>query len=1581
MEIASPTRKPEEKKSVQVNEPASVTEHQVEDDTVQKEGVPLFLRRSMLAGSPPPVQRQPLEEEDEELLQAKYYDHVVQRDCDECSDNIEEQDDTAIQTKLIVGPADDEYEREADAVADAIVDGESRVNVGVGGVDRPTIHRSCSACGTDSCSCSVNADEEQRLYRKASATKTASFASASVSQRISEQRGRGKPLPVQDRSYYESRFARDLSQVRIHDNNESTHLARDVQAHAFTLGNEIFFGSAGYDPGNQSGRRLVAHELTHVVQQTDSHTLKRDDDDVDTAVAETKAREVYDALNWLNATQRALSALAGHGGGMRGAIRTHFLRLYDRSLRSYLISQLDGDDLVRAYALLHASNSQGQHVAMALALIPLLTRDDEVFRLLYGTNLDGRHRLEEYYNGTFGRAGNGDEFIGYGTLKDDLIHDLSGWREQKSLALLNRDLTEADELYFDSVGINGTHEERVVSRLQRLWDTGPQALMQLKTDWNTYIKNDNNWSNEQWSTLNVRDAMDGELSGEYWELVRAILDGLERYETGTGVPVGPLSEEQNETLETNRLQVAEDTLDAATTGGYTGSGTNEEQVYRAVRELREIYMLRIERARESGDEQALADAQQAWETRRLSLVNTEIPAEMNEGTSAYIHTRLLLRGNLTRADELYIAGVDFDYQKVSSLVSKTWVEGGIEQLHREADRAVLDGTTQLRPSFDPNMLIPITRGHDAAQVIILLRQDYSNVRRGSERIRLEVDDTASASALDAIKAFLSTPGLSGQLRTSVITNYVFDYVGGEGSSSGERFITHLRDRYGDEPVLYDIQDIVDPVVSAAQAFERASARYDTANSGVLNFILNDLVTDYDVLSGEDTQAVTLESLERLRYLSEETNASLPEIQAMMQMAGVNNLNDLATTEYRLFRQRLDELRAIKRAITEAIATAVQLAIETVATILTAGAAGPMLLASLGATLAAIVVREALLGDEYRTMSEENLRAIAMVFVSHGAGAFGRNLFAVSPERLRELSRIQVFLLDGAQNAVAQVGIQTVTAAIENRAPTSEAILASAISIIGSSTGAGLQGSIAQNLSGEIGTSRRLRQLLIANMAGSVVTANSDEAANMVRTGVDDFNGPGIASRFLQASGRGIVNGVSGGVGQYGAEVRSTPSGGEEENEARREEELEEGVEGSRRLPEEGEVDVAAATDDEPGILAAAPVNDAHTVSVIRDTEGNIATTLCSPVCGHLRLLLRALQEDVGSGNDSAQGQIARGLTRVDEIERRLQSNPLDPEAHAALRALGGDVAALLRTFGDDRIFGTVQDTSPQPLIAIPGGDNEADRVRRRQGFVRDNRFAPGSDTDREWLINNPPPRPSTLPPDQEGLWQAYRDYYGRRLQAGSTDRPPRTWESYRDLQMARMGHFQRGTEFEGRVSVEAEEINAEGDLIVASQVNVSETETVTTGAGQMVRPDQLMVDPADSTGMAVSNKSRTFDDPVAARDQVVADVDELLDKYSGSRFIRRAELAERVGNEEGRINVTEVVLVYDAGAMGTRQPGETDRQFSARMSELAQDIASTARRHAHTVNPDIVFWVTFHDYSGNSPLPTSNDPTARVAEE
>lgn len=77
----------------------------------------------------------------------------------------------------------------------------------------------------------------------------------------------GKQLDSGTRSFMETRFNSDFSGVRVHTDQQAAASARTVDAHAYTVGNDIVFGEGQYSPGSSTGRNLLAHELTHVVQQ------------------------------------------------------------------------------------------------------------------------------------------------------------------------------------------------------------------------------------------------------------------------------------------------------------------------------------------------------------------------------------------------------------------------------------------------------------------------------------------------------------------------------------------------------------------------------------------------------------------------------------------------------------------------------------------------------------------------------------------------------------------------------------------------------------------------------------------------------------------------------------------------------------------------------------------------------------------------------------------------------------------------------------------------------------------------------------------------------------------------------------------------------------------------------------------------------------------------------------------------------------------------------------------------------------------------------------------------------------------
>jgi hypothetical protein len=141
-----------------------------------------------------------------------------------------------VQTKLLVGPADDPYEREADEFA-------SRV---VGHSGATTEH----------------ADTEGDAHGAGFA------ASGALADYVHS--GGGSALPGAVRRKLEPSFGLEFSDVRVHADAKAASMAESIGAQAFTHGNDVYFGKGAYDPGSPGGQHLLAHELTHVVQQTGS---------------------------------------------------------------------------------------------------------------------------------------------------------------------------------------------------------------------------------------------------------------------------------------------------------------------------------------------------------------------------------------------------------------------------------------------------------------------------------------------------------------------------------------------------------------------------------------------------------------------------------------------------------------------------------------------------------------------------------------------------------------------------------------------------------------------------------------------------------------------------------------------------------------------------------------------------------------------------------------------------------------------------------------------------------------------------------------------------------------------------------------------------------------------------------------------------------------------------------------------------------------------------------------------------------------------------------------------------------------
>jgi hypothetical protein len=184
-----------------------------------------------------------------------------------------------MQAKLTVGPAGDKYEQEADRVAEQVVSGQlSAVNGQTSNVKRQAEDE--EEVQTKLLATSITplvqrqAEEEEEVQTKSNlqpptCNLQASFdAGPNIESRLAASRGSGSPLPGEVRAAMEPRFGADFGGVRVHTGGEADQLNRQLSAQAFTHGQDIYMAAGKYAPGTTAGNRLLAHELTHVVQQT-----------------------------------------------------------------------------------------------------------------------------------------------------------------------------------------------------------------------------------------------------------------------------------------------------------------------------------------------------------------------------------------------------------------------------------------------------------------------------------------------------------------------------------------------------------------------------------------------------------------------------------------------------------------------------------------------------------------------------------------------------------------------------------------------------------------------------------------------------------------------------------------------------------------------------------------------------------------------------------------------------------------------------------------------------------------------------------------------------------------------------------------------------------------------------------------------------------------------------------------------------------------------------------------------------------------------------------------------------------------
>ena len=162
-----------------------------------------------------------------------------------------------LQAKLTIGQPEDQYEQEADRVATQVVE---------------QIHAPAIAQSNQGQSVQRQEEKPEGLQTKPILQRrevsAGGEASTELESAINNEKGSGQPIEASLQESMGQAMGADFSQVRVHTDAQSDQLNQSIQAKAFTAGQDVFFRQGAYEPGSRGGQELIAHELTHVVQQS-----------------------------------------------------------------------------------------------------------------------------------------------------------------------------------------------------------------------------------------------------------------------------------------------------------------------------------------------------------------------------------------------------------------------------------------------------------------------------------------------------------------------------------------------------------------------------------------------------------------------------------------------------------------------------------------------------------------------------------------------------------------------------------------------------------------------------------------------------------------------------------------------------------------------------------------------------------------------------------------------------------------------------------------------------------------------------------------------------------------------------------------------------------------------------------------------------------------------------------------------------------------------------------------------------------------------------------------------------------------
>jgi hypothetical protein len=225
------------------------------------------------------------------------------------------------------------------------------------------VQRKCAHC-----------EEEEKLQRKPSDTflqrkeNGAAIAGDALSGKITASKGSGNDMDAGTLNFMEERIGADFSGVKIHTGSEAVQMSRELNAQAFTVGSDIYFNENKYDPSSSEGKHLLAHELTHTMQQGQAiqPKIQKRDMQFNPSLIAVQLRNAMDG--WGTDEEAIYAALAGRTTAEVELISSAYQTLTGRGLQADLQDELTASELLRVAQFSQFASDTPDNRAMAVAI-------------------------------------------------------------------------------------------------------------------------------------------------------------------------------------------------------------------------------------------------------------------------------------------------------------------------------------------------------------------------------------------------------------------------------------------------------------------------------------------------------------------------------------------------------------------------------------------------------------------------------------------------------------------------------------------------------------------------------------------------------------------------------------------------------------------------------------------------------------------------------------------------------------------------------------------------------------------------------------------------------------------------------------------------------------------------------------------------------------------------------------------------------------------------------------------------------------------------------------------------------------